>query len=106
MMNKFSVSTLIASAAISMGAGAQSYTPVSELKVAETGATTEPIRIINITPEKRWVNVGENERVKFVADGAEQIVNFGQPGAEKIDIGGKQIVVYVGGMSPFSSPGD
>lgn len=105
-MKKLSLCTLIASAVISITAGAQTYTPGSEVKPAEAGAATEAIRTINITTDKRWVNVGENERVKFIADGVEQIVNFGQPGTEKIDVGGKQIVVYVGGNSQFSSPGD
>lgn len=105
-MNRLSICTLIASAVISITAGAQTYTPVSEVKPPESGAATETIRTINVTSDKRWINVGENERVKFVADGVEQIVNFGQPGSEKVDVGGKQIVVYVGGNSQFSSPGD
>jgi hypothetical protein len=105
-MNRLYIAALIASAAVSINVSAQSFVPVPEVKMPEAGATTESIRVINITAEQRWINVGENERVKFVADGAEQVINFGQPGTEKIDIGGKQIVVYVGGMSQFSSPGD
>jgi hypothetical protein len=105
-MNKLSLAALIASAAVSMNVSAQNFVPVPEVKMPEAGAAPEAIRIINITAEQRWINVGENERVKFVADGAEQIINFGQPGSEKIDVGGKQIVVYVGGMSQFSSPGE
>jgi hypothetical protein len=105
-MNKLSLAALIASAAVSMNVSAQNFVPVPEVKMPEAGAATEAIRIINITAEQRWINVGENERVKFVADGAEQIINFGQPGSEKVDVGGKQIVVYVGGMSQFSSPGE
>jgi hypothetical protein len=105
-MNRLSIAALIASAAVSITVSAQSFVPVSEVKTPEAGATTESIRVINITAEQRWINVGENERVKFVADGAEQVINFGQPGTEKIDVGGKQIVVYVGGMSQFSSPGE
>jgi hypothetical protein len=104
-MNKLSIAALIASAAVSMNVSAQSSAPAAEAKMSEAGATTESIRIVNVTAEQRWINVGENERVKFVADGAEQIVNFGQSGTEKIDVGGKQITVYVGGMSQFASPG-
>lgn len=105
-MNKLSIAALIASAAVSINVSAQSSAPASEVKMPEAGATTESIRIVNITAEQRWINVGENERVKFVADGTEQIVNFGQPGTEKIDVGGKRITVYVGGTSQFASPGD
>jgi photosystem II stability/assembly factor-like uncharacterized protein len=101
-----SISTFIASAVISITAGAQTYTPVSDVKPPESSTAIEAIRTITISPEKSWVNVGENERVKFVADGVEQIVNFGQPGSEKLDIGGRQITVYIGGNSQFSSPGD
>jgi hypothetical protein len=104
-MNKLSIAVLIASAGVSMSVSAQSFTPVPEVKMPDVGTATESIRIINITTEKGWANVGENERVKFVADGTEQIVNFGQPGTEKIEVGGKQIVVYVGGPSQFSSAG-
>ncbi len=105
-MNKVSIAALIASAAVSISLSAQSYTPVPEVKIPEASATTESIRVINVTAEQRWANVGENERVKFVADGTEQIVNFGHPGTEKIEVGGKQLIVYVGGSSQFSSPGE
>lgn len=105
-MNKISIAAMLASAAVSFSATAQSFIPVPAVKIPDAGVGTESIRVINITAEKSWANVGENERVKFIVDGTEQIVNFGQPGAEKIDIGGKQIVVYVGGMSQFSSPGE
>jgi hypothetical protein len=105
-MNKFSIAALIASAAVSISVSAQSFTPVPEVKIPEVSAATESIRIINVTTEKGWANVGENERVKFVADGTEQIVTFGHPGTEKIEVGGKSIVVYIGGESQFSSPGE
>jgi hypothetical protein len=104
-MNKLSIAALIATAAVTANVSAQSAAPVPEVKMPTTDTATEAIRTVNITPENQWINVGENERVKFVADGTEQIVNFGQPGTEKVDVGGKQIVVYVSGVSQFSSPG-
>ena len=105
-MNKLYIAALLASAAVSINVFAQGSTPAPEVRMSDPVAATESIRIVNITAEQRWINVGENERVKFVADGTEQIVNFGQPGTEKIDVGGKQITVYVGGQSQFSSPGE
>jgi hypothetical protein len=63
-------------------------------------------RVVNVSADKTYVNVGEFERVKFVADGKETVIAFYTPGAEQVDVGGKQMTVYVSAMSMYSSPGE
>lgn len=87
-------------------ASAQVGAPVPEVPKAEISEAPSVTRTINVTSDQRWANVGEHERVKFVADGTERIVDFPAIGTESVDIGSKKLTVYVDVSPQFSSPGD
>jgi hypothetical protein len=103
----------ILSAAFSGVACAQAGAPVPEVPKAEAAETTQAAaanagvaRVVNVSADQSYVNIGEFERVKFVADGKETVIAFYGQGAEQVDVGGKQMTVYVSPMSMYSSPGE
>jgi hypothetical protein len=99
--------TTILFATFSGVAFAQVGAPVPEVPKAEAAETNEAAsRVVTVSADQKWVNVGEFERVKFVTDGKETVVPFYNAGVEQVDVGGKQVTVYVAAGTMFSSPGD
>jgi hypothetical protein len=110
--NKVLVAAIL-SATFCGAALAQTGAPVPEAPKAEASETTQAAaanagvaRVVNVSADQSYVNIGEFERVKFVADGKETVIAFYGQSAEQVDVGGKQMTVYVSAMSMYSSPGE
>ncbi len=77
-----------------------------ELLSASVTETHKIERVINVKPNRNWVNVAEFERVKIVVDGSSRVVEFGGIGMTKLEVGSKELTVYVGINPMFFSPGE
>lgn len=106
-MNK-SLFVFLAAATMAAGpsVGAQSFTAVPQVPTAEAVEAPKYERIITVGPNQTWINVAENERVKLVIGGEEKIIDFRGQGVEKIEVSGKQLIVYVGQHRQHVSPGE
>jgi hypothetical protein len=104
------LSSATVTAALSLGvfsgiATAQVGTPVTEVPKAEISEAANVTRTITVGADQSWANVGEFERVKFVGDGAERVVDFPGLSTETVEVGSKKLTVYVNVHPQFSSPG-
>lgn len=93
-------------AASATAASAQSFTPVPAVPQAEAVEAPRFERTINVSPDQRFINVSENERVKLVIGSEEKVVDFRGQGVERLEIGGKQLIAYVGIHPQHQSPGE
>jgi hypothetical protein len=102
----FSAALVAVASTFAVTAFAQSFTPVPAVPKSEAVEATPFERVITLSPDQRWINVYENERVKLVSGTDEKLVDFGLQGVEKLEVGGKSLTVYVGMHPQHTSPGE
>jgi hypothetical protein len=96
----FSAALVAVASTFAVTAFAQSFTPVPAVPKSEAVEATPFERVITLSPDQRWINVYENERVKLVSGTDEKLVDFG------LQVGGKSLTVYVGMHPQHTSPGE
>ncbi len=104
------LSSVVVTAALSLSAfsgiaAAEVVVPVPDVPKAEVSEAANVSRTITLSPDQNWVNVGEFERVKFVGDSAERVVDFPGLSTETVEVGSKKVTVYVNLNPQLSSPG-